>query len=257
MLAPKPMATLLSWSPLLWSPLPWSPLFKRGVRRPASVFLTLCLGLGLGLLSACTHAGTLEGQTFTAPDRFQWLAPEPEHWRLQENQRGPFQTRVSYYSPQSHAELFVHALPLPRGAQNLPLDVLAELQFMQLMGQRGGLPDLEHELRIVLDEREAVGLVGSRYDRPLTEECALIVARSQGFLMRVGYCAPPEHFEQQASAFEQLLRHFKLLLPGPFDPMLLESIPSGAPGPSPGQWRGLPSTRQPSTPVSKEESRRW
>lgn len=223
---------------------------KWGGLRLGYVLVGLCL-------CACTHAGMLHEEHFVAPERFSWRSPEPPLWKLTENRRGPFQTRVLYHASEKDADLFVHAMPLPRGAEQLPLEVLAELQFMQVLGQRGGLPMLDHELRIVLDEREAVGLVGTRYDRPLEEDCALIITRSQGYLVRVGYCAPPAHFEGLASAFEQLLRHFKLLLPGPFDPMVLESTSPGAPGPSPGSWRGPRRPTAPSTPISKEESRRF
>lgn len=205
--------------------------------RRLSPLLMPCLAI-LFLGSSCRSAGALQEQRFVVPDRFEWWSPDIPPWTLVENRRTPWQTRVRYRHASSHAELLVRADPLTSRQAELPLDVLGQLLFLKRVNVAGGIPALDSQVRIVLDDREAVAMVGSRYERPMRTRVGMILLRSQGFLVELRYSAPQEQFDALAGEFEKLMRHFKVLLPGKFDPFLLEELPMGAPAPSPLDWRG-------------------
>ena len=190
------------------------------------------------LFLSCRSAGSIHEERFIAPERFEWWSPESPPWKLVQNRRTPWHTRVVYRDPSDHAELMVRADPISKRQQDLPLDVLGELLFLYRVNQAGGIPALDSQVRIVIDDREAVAMVGSRYERPVRTKVGMILLRSQGFLVELRYSAPPESFDRLAGEFEKLMRHFKLLLPGKFDPFALEELPMGAPPPSPLDWRG-------------------
>lgn len=234
-----------------------------GTVKRLLLFLTFLI-----LLTACRSAGHSAGRSadewqaerFVAPDRFEWLEPSSERWKRTVNHRDRWNTRVEYRDRTHDAALFVRARPLSPRQETYPLEILAELVFVRKLASDGGMPEIDDMVRIALDEREAVAVTGSRYDRPVRTRYALVVMRSQGFLVLMGYSSPPQHFEMLGGDFERFLRQFKVLLPGPFDPYVLGDLPMGAPSPSFLNLRseGIPKRpRTPALPITPQEDMDW
>jgi hypothetical protein len=184
--------------------------------------------------TGCHRAGQQIEDRFVAPERFEMRAPSEELWRLTTNRRGPRETVVVYRRRGGGAMFRVRARPIGGQEAQESLEILAHAIFVREALAEGGQPEIESMTRIALDEREAIAFIGAWLERPVIWQVSTLVMRSQGFLMTLTYAARPALFGPLSSEFERLLRHFHVRLPGPFDPYVLEDLPMGAPGPSPG-----------------------
>jgi len=199
------------------------------------IFLVLLLSM---VATGCRKAGGIVEDRFVAEDRFEIRVPNPELWDQQVNRRTPFRTILAYKYRKGPGELYIetkanhasYGLPTP-------LDIVAQGLFTYQMRLKGSHPSIDAMARLLIDDREAIAIVGSRSERPTDWKVASIYIRSQGYLLRLQLEAPAESFEELSYELERLLRHFKILLPGPFDPYVLGDLPGGAPGPSPGNDR--------------------
>ena len=70
------------------------------ILRLSWLWSLLLLGL---MFVSCRSAGTLRGEHFVVPERFEALAPEAPDWQLTTNRRTPFLSRVewTWYAPAS------------------------------------------------------------------------------------------------------------------------------------------------------------
>ncbi len=197
-------------------------------------------------ITGCSRAGYLQEDRLVVPERFAIRAPSEALWALKVNRRGPRWTEVTYRHRKGGAFLRLRVRTTTRELEQLPLDVLAHQLFLREMQLDGGIPELESMTRIALEDRQAIAFTGRRFDRPQVWRTSLLVLRSQGHLVILSFGALEAIADSLEGEFERLLRHFEVLLPGRFDPWLLDDIPMGAPGPSPGN-RG----RRPQDPAEK------
>lgn len=203
------------------------------IRRNWQPGMPLLFPFMLLTLVGCRHAGLVVEDRFVIPDRVEFAAPEAETWKLSVNRRGRKQSQVVFKRRGGGTQIAVRTAEEKVSSQDIPLDVYANTLFTRRASLRGGVVSVDSMHRILLDEREAIALTGSRFDRPLRWEETLVVIRSQGFLVSLEFLSKEKESPQCAGTFERLLRTLKITLPGEFDPYELGEIPLGAPGRAP------------------------
>ncbi len=199
---------------------------------PGLFLRILVVGLAVWA-GACATAGHLEGGEFVVPGRLAFSLPETGMWREVTNRRRGDRVRVVFKRRGGGAWISVWAMPEPEETRGVPLDVLAARTFQAGVVGASGVATMDEMHRIVLDDRTCIAILGRRTERPESWRQALVQLRSQGYLMTLTFVARESQFGELEASFGQVLETFKVLLPGPFDPLVIDDVPVGPPGPAP------------------------
>ncbi len=198
--------------------------------KPASAQGSACLSARLILrklavllflapvwLSGCLKAVTVDGDYLRGPVSF----ARPEGWRVLRNYRWLGGSHVILDSREMNASLAVELLPAGKKADDLPMGLLAEIIVGNLGRSHGVETLVSAEYNVVLADRLAIAMVGTRRHGPRLCDFTALVARTSDKLLLLHLFSPPGTIQTFAPVMETVMN--TLTLPGePVPPTNME-----------------------------------
>lgn len=185
----------------------------------------------------CTPAATFVDGKMTVDPGFRVDAPRDDMWEVARNRVWHGEPLVVFrHVADREVALSFRMLRLPEEASSVPLEVLAEAQFLTGGLASGIIAEVDYTTGLLLGEQPAVAVLGSWTIRPVTRRVAQVSVRSPDGLVLITLMAPPQEIDALALDLERSLRHFELVTDHPVDPFLLDTVPMSDPSHDPGHF---------------------
>ncbi len=189
------------------------------------------------VLGGCQPAAVFRDGKVIVDPGFIVAAPDDSIWELAKNRLINDEALVAYRTVERNAgALSLALLRVPPGAVNVPLEVLAEANFLGGNIADGMSAEVLDSRPIVVGDYRAVATYGLWTIRPITRQVSQVMIRSPDGLVVITLVGEAPHFDGLVPELDYLLRSFELRSSYTIDPFLLEEVPFSDPDHDPGRF---------------------
>lgn len=186
---------------------------------------------------ACQPAAVIQGGKVIVDPGFVVAQPDEDIWELAKNRLVNDEAQVVYRTKEPRAgALSLSLLRVPGSAKGVPLEVLAEVNFLAGNAADGIQAEVLDSRPIVVGNYNAVATYGLWTIRPVTRQVSQVMVRSPDGLVVFTLVGDQRHFDKLVPELDYLLRSFELRSSYVIDPFLLDEIPFSDPDHDPGRF---------------------